>query len=267
MALVRFTPYLASIALFAQAFDVASVRPDNGAFRPDRFTMKGGPGSDDPGRFTAVQVPLGTLILKAYDIEADQLEGPEWIHDLNRHNYTITATMPPDTTKPQFQLMLQQLLAERFNLKPHEEVRPFPGYELVTLPGPIRLQAWTPAPVPDQPDLRFRVGADEFPLVPSGMNICRYGGPVGQTVAMKVSCRRSMGDFTKDLGRFVNLANAEPASVRIPRVVDKTGLPGIYEFKLEFMATMVLPGLGPAPGAASDPETSARHRFSKLSKN
>ena len=59
-----------------------------------------------------------------------------------------------------------------------------------------------------------------------------------------------MADFTKDLGRFVNMAKAEPASVRIPRILDKTGLPGIYEFKLESMATMMLRNPGCARGSA-----------------
>jgi uncharacterized protein (TIGR03435 family) len=272
--LLRFTPYLASIALCAQtqpAFDAASVRPDNGALRPSALTMKGGPGSDDPGRFTVVQMPLRMLIAKAYEIEDDQLEGPAWLGDLNRHRYTISATMPPETTKQQFQLMLQQLLAERFNLKLHTEVRSFPGYELVTLPGPAKLRTWTPAPIPDGPDPAnvpgFAVDSEEFPLVARGKNICRYGGMVGATAAMKVTCRRSMADFTKDLGRFVNMANAEPAGVRVPRVVDKTGLPGIYEFRLEFMATMVRSGLpGPGPGASDPGDYSAPSLFKALEK-
>ncbi len=272
--LLRFTPYLASIVLSAQtqpAFDVASVRADNGAIRPGALTMKGGPGSEDPGRFTVVQIPLNMLIVKAYEIEYDQLEGPDWIRDLNGHRYTISATMPPETTKQQFQLMLQELLAERFDLKLHQETRSFPGYELVTLPGPARLRAWTPGPITDGPDPAnvrgFAVGADQFPLVPRGLNICRYGGMVGATAAMKVTCRRSMADFTKDLGRFVNMANAEPGGVRIPRVVDKTGLPGIYEFKLEFMATMVLSGLPGGAAAASDPGNySAPSLFKALEK-
>jgi uncharacterized protein (TIGR03435 family) len=255
--LLRFAPYLVTIALSAQTFEVASVRADNGAFRPGGPGMKGGPGSNDPGLFNAVQVPLRFLILKAYDIEADQLEGPEWIADLNRNKYTVSARMPPDTTKQQFELMLQQLLAERFNLKLREESRSFAAYELVTLPGPIKLRRSTPGPVPDGPDPAnvrgFAVDSDQFPLVPRGQNICRYGGMVGATAAMKVTCRRSMADFTKDLGRFVNLTNAEPGDAPVPRVLDKTGLTGIYEFRLEFMATMNLRGLSGGASSASDP--------------
>ena len=172
--MLRFIPYLAGIALFAQAqpvskpeFDAASVRVDNGAFRPGALALKGGPGSSDPARITAVQMPLSMLIEKAYEMEDDQLEGPDWVRDLNGHRYTISATMPPETTKGQFQLMLQQLLAERFHLKLHEEVRSFPAYDLVALPGQVKLRAWTPEPIPDQPDLAFETGSDQFPLVPA----------------------------------------------------------------------------------------------------
>jgi len=276
--LLRITPCLASLALFAQtapvskpAFDVASVRADNGAFRPSAGAIKGGPGSDDPARFTVVQVPLKMLIMKAYEIEYDQIQGPDWLRDINGHRFTISATMPSDTTHRQFQLMLQQLLADRFNLKLHEEVRSFPGYELVTLPGPAKLRAWTPGPKPDGPDPAnvrgFAVDSEQFPLVPRGMNICRYGGFVGATVAMKVTCRRSMADFTKDLGRFVNMTNGEPGDAPIPRVADKTELPGIYEFKLEFMATYNLAGMpGRVPAASDLGDASAPALFKALEK-
>ena len=96
------------------------------------------------------------------------------------------------------------------------------------------------------------------------MTICQYGGYMGAVQALKVTCRRSMPEFTKDLGRFVNMANAEPASVRVPRIVDKTGLPGIYEFKLEFMATMIWPGM--SAGGGDPANYSASSLFTALEK-
>ena len=39
----------------------------------------------------------------------------------------IDATMPPGTTKEQFQEMLQNLLVERFHLEFHRERRNFPA--------------------------------------------------------------------------------------------------------------------------------------------
>lgn len=45
--------------------------------------------------------------------------------------YEVKGTMPPDTTKAQFRVMLQNLLAYRFHLVAHQETRNFPGYALV----------------------------------------------------------------------------------------------------------------------------------------
>jgi uncharacterized protein (TIGR03435 family) len=57
-----------------------------------------------------------------------------------KYAYTISATFPPDTTLAQFQLMLQNLLAERFHLALHHETRASPGYDLVILPGGTKLK-------------------------------------------------------------------------------------------------------------------------------
>jgi len=54
---------------------------------------------------------------------------PPW-NIASTNNFTVVATMPPDTTKVQFEKMLQNLLVERFHLV-HHETRNFTGYELV----------------------------------------------------------------------------------------------------------------------------------------
>ncbi len=131
---------------FAQSFDVASVKIDNGPLVPGvTGRMRGGPGTSDPGRYTATQQDLKVIITTAYGVRLDQISGPAWFDDPGP-NFTITATMPPDTTKAQFQLMLQNLLAERFHLALHHETRNFPGYDLVVAPGGLKLKPWAPDP-------------------------------------------------------------------------------------------------------------------------
>ena len=44
---------------------------------------------------------------------------PPW-NIASTNNFTVVATMPPDTTKVQFEKMLQNLLVERFHLVHHE---------------------------------------------------------------------------------------------------------------------------------------------------
>jgi len=109
------------------AFDAASVRVVKLASHPV-FGNKGGPGTSDPGRIHLCCVGMFSLLMRAYDVEIDQIIGPAWIMENMRPNlYQIDATMPGNTTKVQFQLMMRKLLEERFHLQLHLEKRSFRG--------------------------------------------------------------------------------------------------------------------------------------------
>jgi uncharacterized protein (TIGR03435 family) len=132
--------FLASLA-FAQSptFDVASVKPaapDSAASRmPDallvaieeQMRMSGGPGTKDPGRITCNGVTLKMLLKRAYDINPDQISGPDW---LDSERYDIVGKVSSGATPEQFRLMLQNLLAERFELRQHRETKTLPVYLL-----------------------------------------------------------------------------------------------------------------------------------------
>ena len=82
---------------------------------------------------------------RAFNVATDQLAGPAWLRDFaSANNYTIVATVPSDTTKEQFEKMLQNLLVERFHLVFHRETRNFPGYELVVDKGGPKFKEVTP---------------------------------------------------------------------------------------------------------------------------
>ena len=88
-----------------------------------------------------------SLLMRAYDVELDRIIGPSWImENMGPNLYQVDATMPPDTTKARYQLMMQQLLQERFHLEIHREKRNFPGYELVIAEGGPRLKESKPDP-------------------------------------------------------------------------------------------------------------------------
>ncbi|MGD0498300.1 MAG: TIGR03435 family protein [Bryobacteraceae bacterium] len=254
-------------------FEVASVKPA-GPFVPGAAdNMRGGPGTGDPGRVTFPRVPLTLLLMRAYDVWADQILGPEWFTGAE-YMYTITATMPPDTTNEQFRLMLQNLLAERFHLRLHHETQTRPGYELVVASGGPKLKEWTPATdaAPGQPGLV----ANGFPRLASNtgrgmsMTMSRSGG----MAPVRMTFRESMAGFCRALGAQINRSNGTPLSDPQPRVVDKTGLTGIYEFTLEFAGTTLLPGMmPPAPPAddagvpaANDPAEGAPNIFTAVEK-
>src|SRR5262249_49931172 len=105
------------------AFEVASVRQNKSGDL--RVTMAHQPG----GRFIAKNAPLRDIIKNAYELQDVRLIGaPAWV---NRERYDITANAAGNATTSQMRLMLQTLLAERFKLRVHHEMRELPLYELV----------------------------------------------------------------------------------------------------------------------------------------
>jgi uncharacterized protein (TIGR03435 family) len=212
------------------AFDVASVKVADKTIVPGlTLKMKGGPGTTDPERITYTQIPLGLLVRKAWDVEAYRIDAPAWLRARGAELYNITATMPPGTTREQFQRMLQNLLVQRFQIQLHHETRTYPGYELVVAPGGSKLKeaADPDAPEPDWgPTLEL--GDDGFVVLPPGH---------GKGVSM-----RSSGVYAK----FQNCTIAEliepylqsfiqqSTGAEINHIQDETGLAGQYDYTLKF---------------------------------
>ena len=98
------------------AFEVATLKaaaPSNA-----RGSMRGGVGTSDPGLFVCTNMPLRALILRAWNIPAFQLSGPR---SMETARYDISARVPLRATREEFDLMIQNLLAERLHLVLHEE--------------------------------------------------------------------------------------------------------------------------------------------------
>ncbi len=104
-------------------FEVASVRLSN---RPNALPQGGGgPGSRyDPERLHLESMPMRNLLMMTYGVDRDQISGLSW---LESERYDIDATIAPGATKEQFNAMFQYLLAERFGLKAHHEIRELAG--------------------------------------------------------------------------------------------------------------------------------------------
>lgn len=104
-------------------FEVASVK---------RADQCGGRNSIDPGSVTFRGVPLKGVLMEAFKVKMDQIEGPSW---LESDCFEISAKIPEGVTKDQLPAMLQALLADRFKLLAHKEDRPSSGYVLVVDKG------------------------------------------------------------------------------------------------------------------------------------
>lgn len=108
-----------------QKFDVASIKPAN----PDPHAMFGVrhmPG----GGISAAGVTLKLLIENAYGLQDFQLSGgPGWIETAR---YNIEAKPDSPVGPNEWKKMLQNLLADRFQLAFHRETKDLPVYGLVT---------------------------------------------------------------------------------------------------------------------------------------
>ena len=125
-------------------FEVASVKPATPLTTTGEALdslVSGGPGTADPGQLTCRNMALKDLFLLAYRIKTYQISGPAW---LSEKKYDIAAKISRGTTKAQADLMLQNLLVERLEIKLHHETRHLPGYELVIARTGLRMGSGKP---------------------------------------------------------------------------------------------------------------------------
>jgi len=214
-----------SVLAQSQAFEVASIKPSGpGSVRGS----DGGPGSDDPGRYTFNAASLEDLIQIAWDVRPFQISSPS---SLERPNFDLVANVPPGTTKQLFRVMLQNLLAERFGLKVHTDSREFPAYELVVAKSGSKLKEAISGEPRQDPG---------WPKLPPGLpNIAAGLSVVGGFEVVRL---RAQFEPLSVLAGFLRTPDNLP-------VVDKTGLTGKYSFMLEY--TRDIPGGAPdAPPVA-----------------
>jgi uncharacterized protein (TIGR03435 family) len=184
------------------------------------------------------------LLMTAYNVKPYQISGPPW---LDSERYDVTATVPEGTSKEQSNVMLQNLLADRFGVKLHHETKDLPRYELTVAKGGPKLKASAaepeapaaplaePPPLPKGPP---PIGKDGFPQLPSGRKgTMMMLTPKGFHMAVGSSTISTLADM---LGNML----ASP-------VVDKTGLTGTYDYTLDFSRDSMQGdpmGMAPPPG-------------------
>jgi uncharacterized protein (TIGR03435 family) len=208
---------LASCVGFAQTpeaqFDAASIKP-SGPIESGRFVGgRGGPGTEDPGRYTYTYCYLSTVIAEAYGVPYYRLSGQNRLPEMRFH---IVATIPEGATREQFHQMLQNLLAERFKLSVHREMREMETSRLVVAAGGLKLKPYVegePAIVEDEKSFRDRAPGFYY----------RVQG-------------RTMGDF----------ADLMSGQLGKP-VIDATGLNGKYDFDVWWSVDLDSPSTTDAP--------------------
>jgi len=211
---------------------------------------RGGPGTPDPTRYTTSNFPLKMLLARAYGVKEFQVQGPSW---LDSERFDIVAKIPPGTTKEQFNVMLQNLLIERFKITLHHETKELPVYTMTVGKNGSKMKETTldaSAFIPPTNDGAGRgvppppppPGPGQFPKLPEGrpgMIIMFNGDRMRMTAA---------GQPITGMIDFLSMQLGRP-------IIDKTGLTGKYDFQMEFAPEAGM-GMGrggmmapPPPGA------------------
>lgn len=186
------------------SFEAASVKhSDPRAKNLGANACTGGPGTSDPGMLHCTNSSLSRFILLAYDVKWYELISPDWVIQGGSENgYDVTAKIPAGTSKEDYRLMLQHLLADRFGLVVHRETRELPVYFLLPGKGKPNMIP-SSAPAPPGPRCAMSFAQNHFHWV----------------------CHNTlMKDFVESLEtQFWS------------DVIDRTGLSGEYDLTLDFI--------------------------------
>jgi uncharacterized protein (TIGR03435 family) len=204
--------------LSAQAppsFEVASVKPNqSGDFRR-------GLGPEPGGRFVAMNVPLRDLVALAYgisnlDAESRVIGGPDW---MARERFDVTAKAAGSPAPSDYPPMVKAMLAARFKLQAHDEVRDVQAFALVRARADGALGPQLRKSDVDC-DARRAAAKGGAPLPqPASGAVC-----TGRTIPGTITATAlSIGSLAGGLIRFAGRS-----------VVDETGLAGYYDYELRW---------------------------------
>ena len=171
-----------------QSFEVASVRPSQHGCGMTSISPWGG------ARFSVKGAPMQLLLTIAFDVRADQISSKlGW---LDTECYDVNAKPEGDTglSYEKVKAPLQQLLAKRFQLAFHREIKDVSGYALVIAKTGPKLQ-------------RAKDLSASAYIMPDGL----HGDGVSMTTLAAM--------LSSPVGQ---------------EVVDKTGIAGNYQINLKF---------------------------------
>jgi uncharacterized protein (TIGR03435 family) len=237
----------------APAFEVASIRPSP----PTSPTARTPPYANVDKAGVRLRLPLQGVVCMAYNVRADQIVAPAWLANTR---FDIEAKLPQGATEEQIPPMLQNLLADRFQMTVHHESREQPVYALVVGKDGLKMKP-KPAAAPgaDAPPPRTMDGCN--PRVNQGTTADGKGSTVtngdmkmsmhidGQKVEVSIETSRTttLAEWlTTELTLVKGILGGGPSIV-----IDKTNLTGEYPIRLAQSAEgdsgAIVPGQSPAP--------------------
>jgi uncharacterized protein (TIGR03435 family) len=200
----RLSPAQSPAATPRLEFEVASIKLNKSS---DARVLIGARG----GRFTATNVPLQSLMTRAYKIKEIQLSGaPAW---LISDRYDIEAKAEGSPNPDEMRAMLQALFEDRLHLKFHREMKELPIYALVVAkPGKLKGSEGECADATLQKAPRK---PGEPPAVPCGRVTTFDGHLLGE----KIGIEQLIEPLSQLSGRIV---------------LDKTNLTGKYDINVQY---------------------------------
>jgi bla regulator protein BlaR1 len=205
------------------AFDVVSIKPNVSSVPNQTITRAG-------NTFVARNVTLPQLIFEAYRVDSDQLSGADgWMAS---ERYDVEAKPAAAADWNEQMLMLQSLLADRFQLKLRRETRNVPAYSLLVAGAGVKL--------------RPAAGGDCPSVEPCGAFRNRPGVVEGRRVSV---------------AQLASILSG-PRSGR--PVVDATGIRGVFDFDLRWTPDPGQLPPGPAPDDAPPFDPSGPSLFTAL---
>lgn len=195
-------------------FEVATIKPaapsDNSMlmFTPDGISIHG--------------IPMKMLLRESFGVEDDRILGePNWVKNRFDIEAKIDAEDAPKLKNMKFdqrRAMVLPLLEDRFGLKYHHETRELPMYALVVAKGGLKMKASAPddppkadgPPKPDDSDAKDKPRMGRRNLMMNGRGHLESTGTTTEMLAHILA---------QQLGRTV---------------VNKTNLPGNYDYTLQW---------------------------------
>jgi uncharacterized protein (TIGR03435 family) len=184
----------------APSFDVASVKPSKHEVGPDYNNQL----TYSQNGFTGRNATLKRLVAEAYHLQLNQILGPGWF---SQNEYDVDARAAGAATREQMAQMLRSLLTQRFHLVEHSEMKEMRDFELVIDKSGPKIH-----PMKD----------GETAGVQAGFHFHGDLRQFADLLAVQLTI-----PATDNPGEPVRASQSQ-----IP-VLDKTGLPGIFDFNVD----------------------------------
>jgi uncharacterized protein (TIGR03435 family) len=224
------SPQATGVAVTLPSFEVASVRENKSDEKNySNFPLNSGPQYGSVGGlFVARNMLLLQYLVFAYkpnmfQIQEFRLKLPDWTRT---SHFDIQAHANGSPTKDDMRLMMQSLLTERFQMKVHHEMREVSVFALVLVkPGQTgpNLQ---PHPVDDPECLKTQLPKSVAGAYPVACGAAASIAPTIDGDAATAGYNVSMEAVANALGGTANIVDRP--------VLDRTGLKGNFDFKVEF---------------------------------